>query len=995
MERDGRAIEVAGARLQALLARLALDAGRPVPAGALADAVWGADLPADEQHALQSLVSRLRRALTDPGAIAPAPGGYRLALDPDAVDAHRFARLAGEGAAALRAGDRPTAAALLREALALWSGPFPPLEDARIAALADLAEADGGAGVLAELEAAVAAHPLHERLAARHIAALYAAGRQADALAAYERVRERLADELGAAPSPELQAAHLAVLRGDDARPARRASNLRAPVTSFVGREQEIERIGALLGYTRLVTLVGPGGAGKTRLASEALARWVDRVPGGVWMVELAPLTAEVELVPAVLAALGLRETALLERQPRDGLARLVDALADREAILALDNCEHVIAGAAQLADRLLGACPDLRIVATSREPLAIAGENLVPVAPLEDDPAVRLFADRAAAASPGFVVDGYAREICRRLDGLPLAIELAAARLRTLPVEQLAARLDDRFRLLTGGSRAALPRHRTLRAVVDWSWGLLDEPERRLARRLAVFSSGATEDSAAAVCDVPDAFDGLAALADRSLLQRVGDRYRMLETIREYALEKLDEAGELEATRAAHARWFAALAERAEPELRGPDQAEWFRRLRAEHDDLIAALRWLADSGDARAALRLTVSLLWFWMLSGAPDEARAWIDVAVAVPGEADPVDRLIAEGIQEIARAVADHGAGGDALSELAERLERTDVRDRPLLALARPMLALFAGQSSFAETRLAETLEHPDPWVRAVATLMRAQLAENSGDQEHMRADLEQAAERFGAVGDMWGRAMTLSSLAGTLMLVDDLDGAEAALDEAMEFLASLEGSSGTSLMRIRLADVRLRRGDLDGARRLAREAAEDTGLQRGENVYVRATVARLALLAGDIAELRDVVADAAARLARQGPQRPEQGHEKAMVEALQAALALEEGDVPAAEARVAEALATAAGTRDLPAVATVGVVRAAVSLRAGRPEDAGQELGAAAVLRGAEDRANPEVARLLAAVPAAAYERGLALDRDAALARFSRAAGVGA
>ena len=361
-------------------------------------------------------------------------------------------------------------------------------------------------------------------------------------------------------------------------RPSRR-SNLRAPVTSFVGRGPEIERIGALLGSSRLVTLVGPGGAGKTRLAGEALAGWVDRVAGGVWMVELAPVTDEVEVVPAVLAALGLREGALLDRPGqslRDGLERLLDALAERETILLLDNCEHLVGAVAELADRLLGACPNLRIVATSREPLAIAGESLAPVPPLAlpapgaaaaaalELPAVRLFADRAAAASPGFAVDERTApavvEICRRLDGLPLAIELAAARLRSMPVEQLAERLDDRFRLLTGGSRAALPRHRTLRAVVDWSW----EPARRAraprSRGGWPCSAPARRRRARPPCaTADDVLDGLAALVDRSLLQVVAGsdppRYRMLETIREYGLERLDEAGELEATRTAHAR--------------------------------------------------------------------------------------------------------------------------------------------------------------------------------------------------------------------------------------------------------------------------------------------------------------------------------------------------------------------------------------------------------------------------------------------------------
>ncbi len=1004
IEREGEPVDVAGGRLRALLARLALAAGRPVSVDALVEAVWDGDPPGDRQHALQSLVSRLRRSLGDGEVIAPAPGGYRLALAPEAIDAHRFETLAAAGAAALRGGDPERASATLEQALALWRGPALPdlpalagaLEDLRLAALADRAEAEHalgrGGAMVAELEAAMGEHPLNERLAARHIQALFAAGRQADALSAYERMRARLADELGAAPSPELQAAHLAVLRGDTPAPARRASNLRAPVTSFVGREPEIERIGALLAQSRLVTLVGPGGAGKTRLAGEALAGWVDRVPGGVWMVELAPVTAAVEVVPAVHSALGLRDGAVLERSgqpPLDALERLIDVLAERETILILDNCEHLIATVAEVADELLAGCPDLRIVATSREPLAIAGESLAPVAPLPDDPAVQLFADRAAAARPGFVVDEHALEICRRLDGLPLAIELAAARLRSMPVDQLAARLDDRFRLLTGGSRTALPRHRTLRAVVDWSWGLLDEPERRLARRLAVFSAGATEESAAAVCGEADVLDGLAALVDRSLVVSEAPRYRMLETIREYALEKLDEAGELEATRGAHARWFAELAARADPELRGPRQREWLARLRADRDDVFAALRWLGDTGDARGALRLTVDLLWFWMLTGAPDEAQAWVEFAAALPGEADPVDRLIADGILTLRHA----GETGELapVRALVERLER-EGDGRALLALARPILPLFAGDDEIAHRRLAEALEHPDPWVRAAALLIRGHLAENLGDQAHMRADLERAAEGFSAVGDSWGLAMTLSSVASTLMLAGDLDGAETALDEAMERLETLDGSSAGGLLWLRLADLRLRRGDLDEARVLVQRAVEQADLRSDENLFARATMARIAWLVGDADALRREVAEAAVRMERIGRRRPEQDHARVIVDVLLVAVALEDGDLERAEAAAATAVARAIGTNDMPIVASAGVMSAAVAAAAGRPLEAAERLGATTVLRGAEDLSNPELARLAAALRealgdaafAAAYERGRALDREAAL-----------
>ncbi len=616
----------------------------------------------------------------------------------------------------------------------------------------------------------------------------------------------------------------------------------------------------------------------------------------------------------------------------------------------------------------------------------------------------MQLFADRAAAASPGFTVDEHAYEICRRLDGLPLAIELAAARLRSMSVEQLAGRLDDRFRLLTGGSRAALPRHRTLRAVVDWSWSLLEEPERRLARRLAVFNAGPTEESAAAVCDEGDVLEGLTALVDRSLLQVVAGsnppRYRMLETIREYGLEKLADAGELEAIRTAHARWFAALAERAEPELRRHAQRLWFARLQAEHDDLIAALRWFGDAGDARSALRLTVALLWFWMLQGASEEARTWLEFAAAVEGEADPLDRLIADGILTVVAIGDSEEADLSELAPLADSLER-EGDAHPLLAVALPMLTMLSGDTELAKVRLAKALEHPDPWVRSTSLLMRAHFAENMGDQVHMRADLERAAAGYRDLGDDWGLAVTLSSQAGTLMLIDDLDGAETALDEATELLEGLNGSTGAGLLQMRLADIHLRRGDLASARELALRAVDDADLQRDESVIVRASIARIAWLTGDLDELRRWTADAATRLERIGLNRPEQGHARALVEALEAVVALEDGDAAAAEAKLTGAFATAVGTADMPMVAAVGVVAAAVAARVGRPVDAAESLGAAAALRGAEDRANPEVSRLLETLRAelgdgafdAAYGRGRALTTEAAVARLSGAASV--
>jgi predicted ATPase/DNA-binding SARP family transcriptional activator len=997
VERDGARVGIAGGRLRALLACLALDAGRPVSTGRLAEALWETEPPADHVHALQSLVSRLRRALGDARLVTQSAGGYRLEA---AVDADEFERLLAHG--------DPDG---VRRALALWRGPAladladyrfaaqaaARLEDLRLTALAERIAGDlqrgEGDRLVGELEALCDEHPLHERLAAQLIAALYAAGRQADALAAYERIRRRLADELGVPPSRELQQAHLAVLQGEPA--ARRSvrSNLPAPVTSFVGRERELAQIDDLLARSRLVTLLGPGGAGKTRLAREAGARWLERVADGVWLVELAPVSDPSEMVPAVLGALGLREATLPERTaptpPREGLERLLDVLADREAILVLDNCEHLIAGAAQLAATLLGACPRLRIVATSREALAIEGESLVAVPPLDESPAVELFGDRAAAARPGFVVDDAAVEICRRLDGLPLALELAAARLRTLPAHEIAARLDDRFRLLTGGSRTALPRHRTLRAVVDWSWDLLDEPERRLARRLAVLSAGATVESASAV-DEGDALEGLAALTERSLLQVVPDstptRYRMLETIREYGLERLAEADELEPTRTRAAHYFADLVHDADPRLRRPGQQRWYALLDAERENIVAALRHLGETGEARRALRLAIDLLWFWLLSGGQEEAAAWLRFGLAVPGEPDPDDRLIAEGVlaaEALGRA-SDSDEVRRTMGEVAARVRDLDDGERPLLAVGRIVVEFFAGDDDRRRAAEAHGLAHPDPWVHAAIRLIRAGMAENAGDVETMGAELGRAQAEFERVGDAWGVAMTLFIESGRLMLASDLEGAERALTQARAALATLGRDAAGGMLDVRFADLRLRRGDLDGARRYAADARERRDLGGDDMSFLEATVARIAWLSGDVELAERELREARERIARRGPSLPQSGHGRALVEGLSAVLAAERGDSAEADARLAAAYAAGLGTDDMPLVSAVAISAAAIAHARGDAAATAELLSAAAAIRGADDLTNPEISRL-------PPERGPALSREAALERLQRAA----
>ena len=594
------------------------------------------------------------------------------------------------------------------EALALWRGPALAdagdfaepfarrLEELRLEATVTFLTGEIDAGRAAaragELEALVAEHPLHEKLTGLLMRALAAAGRQADALAAYEALRTRLADELGIDPGPQLQAVHLAVLRGEVSRGDRAAAGP-APARTC-GRSSpassaatdEVARVRQALERYRLVTLVGPGGAGKTRLATEVAAGardsaadgaagddggWPDGIwPEGVWIAELASVTDAADVPQAVLGSIGLRESRLLPDgtqrvTSRDARTRLLEGLADARALLVLDNCEHLIDACAHLADALLAHSPRLRIVATSREPLGITGESLFVVPPLAEDPAVRLFADRAAAVSPDFTLDGETRplvtDIVRRLDGLPLAIELAAARLRTLPLAEISRRLADRFRLLTGGSRTALPRHRTLRAVVEWSWELLTPAERLLAERFSVFPAGATA-ARPPLCarDAPgagrpprragrsvrlaadDVDELLSSLVDKSLLQPVADgtRLRMLETIREYGAEQLAGRGEVGELRRRHAAHYTALMSEAAPQAADPRSAELAGRAARrprQHPRRAALLVRRATTPEN--ALSLAVSLGIMALLLGDDSDMAEWIGEALAVPGDGGP--------------------------------------------------------------------------------------------------------------------------------------------------------------------------------------------------------------------------------------------------------------------------------------------------------------------------------------------------------------------
>ncbi|MPY63595.1 AfsR/SARP family transcriptional regulator, partial [Streptomyces spongiae] len=697
---DGTSAPVGGARLRALLTVFALRPGRTVPVPVLVDEVWDGDPPADASGAVQALVGRLRRAL-GPDAVASVDGGYRLVAGADDVDLHRFERLVGDGVRALADGDAAKAAVVLDDALALWQGPaLADLPDrtaaaarfearrldacrARLTAALALGQAEQ---YLPELTALCDAHPLDERLQGLRLRALRDAGRTAEALAGYEDVRRLLADRLGADPGAELRALHGELLEGSSPPPplpvpslgapppdpriglaasssnagradisappafeergpgrSPRRGNLRSRLTSFVGRDAEIDTIRGDLTSARLVTLLGPGGAGKTRLSQEAGEAVAEAVPDGVWLAELAPVDDPENVPEAVLTAVGARETvlrgagaeemrAVMDRQD-DPVSRLVEHCGRRRMLLILDNCEHVVDAAARLAERLLERCPGLTVLATSREPLGVPGELLRPVEPLARPYALRLLADRGAAARPGFdPADDpeAAAEICRRLDGLPLAIELAAARLRMLTLRQIAERLDDRFRLLTSGSRTVLPRQQTLRAVVDWSWDLLDEEERDVLRRLSVFAGGCDLAAAEAVCG-PAALEALGSLVDKSLVVAASTdegkmRYRLLETVAEYARERLDEVGARAVAERAHLTYYRELARTTDPLLRGPGQRAAIALLELEYENIRTALRHAVAERDEQEALVLALSLCWYWQMRDLRSEARTW---------------------------------------------------------------------------------------------------------------------------------------------------------------------------------------------------------------------------------------------------------------------------------------------------------------------------------------------------------------------------------
>ncbi|GAA2578430.1 BTAD domain-containing putative transcriptional regulator [Dactylosporangium fulvum] len=815
----GEPVTVPGRKVRGLLAALLVHEGRAVSVDGLVESLWGEAAPADPSAALHVRVSQLRRALegAESGGrdlvVSQAPG-YALRTTPEAVDATRFAALLNE--AAQTADDPRTRAGLLAEALGLWRGPAladfadeeftraaaARWEEQRLAAVEAHAEARLDLGehreLAGELGEQVTLHPYRERLRATHMRALHRAGRTSEALDSFHQMRQQLADELGLDPGPELAALHRALLAGDpaEAPPApaapanqRPVTNLPAPVTDLIGREPAVQRIRELLASGRLVTLTGPGGVGKTSVAVAVGRAVAETYPGGAWLVDLTAWDGQGDPAEPVLAALSIPDPQGGSEPAGD---RLATALGDRRALLVLDNCEHVVEQMAGLLGELLPVAPGLRVLATSREPLRLRGEARWELPPLDvpdtDDPgrlarspAVQLFLARAGLASAPETAAGLAvvAEICRRLDGIPLALELAATRVPALGVSELATRLrvpQDRFGLLRHGPRDAPERQRTLGAVIDWSWQLLAEDERAVLRRLAVHAGGCTLAAAEAVCG-GEVLDVLAGLVDRSLVTRTeGPRFRLLESVSAYCLDRLREAGEEDEQRRRHADHYLALAEQAEPRLRGPGQREWLHRLDAEAANLRVAMETFRRAGAAVPALRLAKALVWYWFLRGRLAEARRALAGALAVPGDAPAALRSAVEA-WEAGLAIRQGQAGQERAFEVLQRYDRT--ADPAGRARAEWFLATsiidFGDATATGELleRALETFRATgDRWGEAAVLGIRAMLAHVRVDQDALEHDARRSAELFGELGDDWGVLQATDWLIGLADMTGD-------------------------------------------------------------------------------------------------------------------------------------------------------------------------------------------------------------------------------
>ncbi|WP_241665859.1 BTAD domain-containing putative transcriptional regulator [Prescottella subtropica] len=805
--RDGELVPLPGPRARALLVALARRPGRSRSVAALVDDVWGEQPPRSPVNALHTQISRLRAVLPD-GAIAAGPSGYRLTLAPGQVDLALVRSLTRRAGQSHADGDLIDALDTVRDARALWRGePGADLPDGGLAddlaaeaasyrraldtvQLAALIAAGRFADALPLARAAAAAAPLDEAAAVQWMECLRGVGRGGEALDVFAALRVRLADRLGADPSPRLVELNAAILHGDTTGQAPSTSvppttiGLRAAPNPLLGRKADLAALEVLLGASRVVTVLGPGGTGKTRVAHALGLDVASRMP--VALVELAPLRSGEDLIAAISGTLGIGDAdlgpgSLARTRIHDARRRLRDALSARPSLLILDNCEHLIDDVADVVSDLIAASPQLTVLTTSRAPLTITAEAVYPLPPLaigeDGSPAVELFRARAAAVRPSVRLDRTEVErLCRTLDGLPLAIELAAARVRTMSVEEINARLADRFALLRSRDRTTPERHRTLRAVIDWSWNLLEDPERAALRRLCRFPAGFTSDAAVSVAqwgdldDVDDALEGLVNQSMLSVTERgdtVGLRYHMLETVREFGEERADADESAEVYRRT-AVWAERFARDALRDFMSGRQIEVAHRVEDEHDNLLAVLRYAMAERLTRTVYTIFPVLGSMWASRGAHSEVFAWaprvldLDATALGPDEV-PGDHLAATyqlaGVHLVMagrlRAVA------VARTRLRRLLAtRDDVTESLRMNAA---LVLAPGSGKGVARLLATAVRSDDPGARSSALVARANLRENNGDLFGSESDARQALVLAERSNDSWGLAMMCQHL----------------------------------------------------------------------------------------------------------------------------------------------------------------------------------------------------------------------------------------
>jgi predicted ATPase/DNA-binding SARP family transcriptional activator len=887
-----RGIPVAGDRPQALLAALAARDCRPVGPAELIELVWGDDAPSNGMKSLQVLVSRARSAC-GADAIVRDGVGYRLGAAPAEVDSGRLSALVRDAAAALDR-DPADAARLAREALALAGGltrvtddEEGPLAEVRRTAAAETAAArvilarassrtGAHAAALPELELAHAESPHDESLLADLLRSEAAVRGPAVALERFERYRRDLRDRLGVDPGEQLQRAHRGLLALD--RPVRRG--VRYDANELIGRDADLLRLRALMAGSRVVSIIGAGGLGKTRLA-HALARDAD-VPV-VAFVELAGVTSAEDVAVEVGSVLGVRDSvssrgALTPQQRADIRARIAQRLAQSPGLLVLDNCEHLIEASAELVAFLISAAPDLRVLTTSRAPLAIAAERVYPLGELKAEDAAELFRERAVAARPGLRLDEQVvASIVTRLDGLPLAIELAAAKVRAMSVEEIDRRLEDRFALLRGGDRSAPDRHQALLTVIEWSWNLLNADEQRALRRLALFHDGFTLEAAETVLGAT-AFDAVRGLVDQSLLNvretQAGVRYRMLETVREFGRLRLTAAGEDAAARAAQRRWAVGYASAQQARVMGADQFAAVDAIGAEETNLADELRGAIADGDRGSLVQLLAVLGLFWMMRGehvrllvlagaVADAVRGWLpppdvaDVAQAAVAVTLSNSMMIGGGasdgpLMDLLRHLGPDAGGNAYISGLVRMLlayhEAADGSPRPLAADT----ADWTGTPGFPE-RLAVLAADPDRHTAAAASQMLGHERENAGDPA---GAIEAAQRELALVRDEdgpWANAMPHALLAQLTMHIGDRAAAVEHARVALPVLQRIGASDDEMQLRALLMFCAI----IDG--RLADAANELDPLDRvvasaapfGAAAFREVGRAELALASGDL------------------------------------------------------------------------------------------------------------------------------------------------